>query len=466
MTARDDYDDFDPGPELGLVQLDPAPRHSPELLREAVEVTVRGGEDQIEIQLGHICNNRCVFCGSGQLTEQRIARRMDSAPVIAALEAAASKGVRRVTLLGGEPTIQPSFRPALEAAVDLGFTEIVIFTNGVRSTQPRFLAETVALGRFTWRFSIQGGNEAAHDDVTRRPGSFAKIIAGLRWLGERGQDLTANSCVNELSYRSLPDFPALLGRYGVRQLHVDLVRPNSVGARTREYLRSILPRFSDMRPYVEAMLDGFDELDPLFDVNIGNLPYCQLPAHAARVHHGGESTITVTTRGANELSRLWDKYSYQRTGMRHPPACRACGYLPHCRGVPDEYLDFYGDSELMPLPAEHAAATFAARDALRARQRAPRRPSPRGEDWAPVLRRVKRLRDASPLGGWRYGGSQQLADGVRVALRGGGGAEAGVALRRRAGGGVTVAFDGLDFEAAGARELVDLVSRALRGAAG
>ena len=51
-------------------------KHSDKHLQEAQELTIFGEEHhQIELQLGHVCNNRCVFCVSGQLTEQRLATR-------------------------------------------------------------------------------------------------------------------------------------------------------------------------------------------------------------------------------------------------------------------------------------------------------------------------------------------------------------------------------------------------------
>ena len=36
--------------------------------RAAAVVTTSGSGHRFEIQLGHLCNNRCVFCSSGQLT--------------------------------------------------------------------------------------------------------------------------------------------------------------------------------------------------------------------------------------------------------------------------------------------------------------------------------------------------------------------------------------------------------------
>ena len=100
-----------------------APRH--------LEVLPAGPAAQVEIQLGHVCNNRCVFCVSGQLTAQGLARPLPTAPALAALEQAAARGARKVTFLGGEPTLQASLVPAITRALDLGFTAIVVFTNGV-----------------------------------------------------------------------------------------------------------------------------------------------------------------------------------------------------------------------------------------------------------------------------------------------------------------------------------------------
>src|SRR5690606_19889139 len=111
---------------------------------------------------------------------------------------------------------------------ELGFEEVVIFTNGVMLPVPGFIDKVIAIGQnFEWRISIQGGNEEAHVAVTKRKDSFRRIVDGLEALKARGQDVTANLCVNEESYRSLPDYPALARQYAIRQLHVDMIRPPS-----------------------------------------------------------------------------------------------------------------------------------------------------------------------------------------------------------------------------------------------
>lgn len=323
---------------------------------EAACVTARGGGHQFEIQLGHLCNNRCVFCSSGQLTQLKIARHIPLDPMIAAIENARASGARRITFLGGEPTLHKGFLDALKRTVELGFEEIVIFTNGVLLPHPGFIDKVVALGRFEWRISIQGGNEDAHVAVTKRKDSFQRIITGLKMLRERGQLVTANMCVNELSYRSLPDYVDLVAEYGLRQLHVDIVRPASTGERSLDYLREIMPRYSDMAPYLAQMLEGFDQRDPSFDVNVGNLPYCILPSYAHRIHHGGEETITQSCDDT-ALEVAVDKYEWHASLRRHLPACDACVLRPQCTGIFSTYLEIHGADEFQPVTLEQLRAS-------------------------------------------------------------------------------------------------------------
>jgi MoaA/NifB/PqqE/SkfB family radical SAM enzyme len=319
--------------------------------RAATTVTTSGHGHKFEIQLGHLCNNRCVFCSSGQLTAMKIARAVPIEPIIEALEAARAAGAWHLTFLGGEPTTHKRFLEALGKAVELGFEHIVIFTNGVMFPQPGFIDSVLALGRFEWRVSIQGATDEAHVAVTGRPQSFQRILHGLGELQGHGQLVTANMCVNERSYRSLPEYPELLRRHGVRQLHVDIVRPESTGERDQTYLREIMPRYSDMAPYYDAMLEGFERWDPDFDVNVGNLPYCILPKWGSRIHHGGQETVTKSADAVG-LEEAKNKYEWHGSLRTYLPGCDECVFRPRCTGIFRVYLQLHGEDEFRPVSRE------------------------------------------------------------------------------------------------------------------
>lgn len=323
--------------------------------RAATNVTASGAGHRYEIQLGHLCNNRCVFCSSGQLTAMKIARPVPLEPIVEALEQARAAGATHLTFLGGEPTIHKRFLEAVAKAVELGFEHIVIFTNGVMFPHPGFIESVTALGNFEWRISIQGATDEAHVAVTGRATSFQRILHGLAELQQRGQLVTTNMCVNERSYRSLPHYPELISKYGVNQLHVDIVRPESTGERDESYLRDIMPRYSDMAPYYDEMLAGFERWNPEFDINVGNMPYCILPKWGPRIHHGGQETVTKSSDGQG-LEDEMNKYEWQTSLRTYLPGCDSCVFRSRCTGIFRGYLELHGGEEFQPVTREALSA--------------------------------------------------------------------------------------------------------------
>lgn len=385
--------------------------------RDREEASIVVGQQsghQFEIQLGHLCNNRCVFCVSGHLSQLRMARPLEVQPILDTITKAREDGAERLIFLGGEPTLQRGFLPALEHASKLGFSEIVIFTNGVRLPTDGFIDTCLSYGKFTWRISIQGANEASHVAVTKKPNSFKRIVQGIRMLQERGQRVTTNMCVTAASYESLPDYPELVRTYDIKQLHIDIVRPESSGIQTEEYLREIMPQYSKMAPYYDAMMRGFEESDPDFDVNIGNLPYCVLPQWGHRIHHGGENTVTQSAGHDGLEENAVDKYAVHRSQRAHMEKCTRCAFRPRCTGVFRHYLALYGDEEFQPVSIAHL-----------------REVDPQMNNFtdlaAPLLEPVFDASNPPPTG-WRLAEHFADARSRRVELR----------FQRSAGGGATV----------------------------
>lgn len=317
----------------------------------------RQGAPQAEVQLGHLCNNRCVFCVSGHLTSLRQAPILDPGPILERIRAARDAGQRRLTILGGEPTVQPFFMEVVRHAVSLGFDEVVIFSNGSRTARAEVVDEILATGgRFEWRFSFQGATQEAHERTTRRKGSFAQLVASLEHVAARAQKATVNMCVVRQNYESLDRFPELLLPRGVRQLHVDMVHPDDMPNAADP--AEVLVRYRDLVGPLERMVAGFPDG---FDVNIGNLPYCVAPHLAPWIHHGGQETWTATVDGAGELVPSWNKYERKQQNTVKPERCRACVFDDRCSGVFRQYADLYGLDEIAPVPPERLRALDPAR---------------------------------------------------------------------------------------------------------
>ncbi len=305
---------------------------------------------QVEIQLGHMCNNRCVFCVSGQETALGRAGPLPIEPILQEIRAARGLGNKKITLLGGEPTLQPGFMDVVRECVALGFEEIVLFTNGVKTARAALLDEILATGgNFTFRFSLQGATEESHERTTRKEGSFARLLLSMRHAKERGQRLTVNMCVVQSNYESVDVFPSLLLPLSVSQLHLDMVRPLDAGARTEAEYAAMIPRYRDLAAPLERMVRGFPDG---FDVNIGNLPYCVIPELSPWIHHDGEKTLTIAVDGEKKLSKPWDKYLVKRRDKGKPDSCSSCVMDGRCNGIFEKYRELYGDEEFVPISAE------------------------------------------------------------------------------------------------------------------
>lgn len=311
-------------------------------------------DTQLEIQLGHLCNNRCVFCVSGQLTSQRKAPILDAGDIVRALDGAWAEGYRRVTLLGGEPTIQPFFMDVLRHAVGLGF-EVVIFSNGSKPGRTDLVSEVAATGgRIEWRFSFQGATREAHERTTRRKGSFAQLVRSLDRARARGHKVTVNMCVVQQNHASVDRFPELLLPRGVASLHLDMLNPYDTGTATPDEITRMMPRYTDLREPLERMIAAF----PLgYDVTVGNLPYCVAPTIARFIHHGGQPTWTMTAndQGASALGKGRRKYSVKQAFLTKPDRCRQCVFDDRCRGVFDAYAERHGTDELSPITQDRLA---------------------------------------------------------------------------------------------------------------
>jgi hypothetical protein len=103
-----------------------------------------------------------------------------------------------------------------------------------------------------------------------------------------------------------------------------------------------------MAPYYDQMLAGFEQWDPEFDVNVGNLPYCILPKWGSRIHHGGQETVTKSADAVG-LEDAMNKYEWHGSLRTYLPGCDDCVFRPRCTGIFRVYLQLHGEEEFRPV---------------------------------------------------------------------------------------------------------------------
>jgi hypothetical protein len=161
-----------------------------------------------------------------------------------------------------------------------------------------------------------------------------------------------NTCLVASNHEDIERFATWLVPLGVRQLHVDLMRPLDAGDRTEDDFARTLAPLDRIGPKLAAMVQAFP---PGFDVNVGNLPFCLAPEIADRIHHDGSTTETIAADGET-LSAPWNKYEVKRRDKVKPEGCAGCAFDAHCSGIYAHYLAHQGTAALVPVEGERLGA--------------------------------------------------------------------------------------------------------------
>jgi MoaA/NifB/PqqE/SkfB family radical SAM enzyme len=149
--------------------------------------------------LTYACNVECGFCTRIHIP----AGHMGPEQVESMMESFARLGTRWWVFNGGEPTLVKPLGRYIAKAKALGFDATMV-TNG--TFLERRIDEVDRLDRVIC--SIHG-DEAEHDRVVQRQGSYASAIRGLRLLRERGGEVILMCVLNEANRPLMEDLLAL-----------------------------------------------------------------------------------------------------------------------------------------------------------------------------------------------------------------------------------------------------------------
>jgi radical SAM protein with 4Fe4S-binding SPASM domain len=138
------------------------------------------------VELTEGCNSSCIHCYRNSRPDST--QHSDMAPanfVDVVLPFVRFAGTRIVGLTGGEPTIAPAFRIAVDALLDQTDCSVIIYTNGVY--MPTFLPALAAAHpeRLAFQFSLDGAYEPTSDAI-RGEGTFRRTLRSLESLRSKG----------------------------------------------------------------------------------------------------------------------------------------------------------------------------------------------------------------------------------------------------------------------------------------
>lgn len=165
------------------------------------------------------CNNDCTLCMLSGIREQLTPVGLDRFEPL--LERIREDGrYENLVLSGAEVTTCETLDRYVRMAASTGaFRKIQIQTNGRRLADRDYLSRLVDQGVNEFFVSIQG-MEAAHDAITRVPGSFRETMAGLENLAVLDVNVIPNTVLTTANLQDVPRLVARLSPSGMREMHL------------------------------------------------------------------------------------------------------------------------------------------------------------------------------------------------------------------------------------------------------
>lgn len=318
------------------------------------------------INLNYVCNERCIFCAA-DVTNHMI--RVEGHNPWVTLEeirtwvGESPPGPRdRVLLAGGEPTLHRELLPIVRF-LSANCRDVTIFTNGVRLANPAFARSAVEAGIHRFEIALFGATAAAHEAITRLPGSFERTLEALRVLDTLRREcdfaVELRLLVSRQSSCGNPDVVRMLGERAAR---VDAISLNRLILSSTARETDACISWEEARPAINETARLVREAG--FDLLFEAIPLCVFEGeNAAFVKEQvgrSRARIAAGLEPASWRMRYFDPFlaagripqGSSLAPVALPLPCMRCEYLNSCGRVEDWYVRRYGHAGLRTIPRE------------------------------------------------------------------------------------------------------------------
>jgi cyclic pyranopterin phosphate synthase len=141
----------------------------------------------LRLSVTELCNLRCRYCmPEDGVCKKRHEEMLTQEEMLTAIRAAASLGIRKLRVTGGEPLVKPNIvELCREAAATPGIEELCLTTNG--TLLPKLAGPLKAAGVHRLNISLDTLEPDKYRYITRR-GELAQAIAGIEAALDAGFD--------------------------------------------------------------------------------------------------------------------------------------------------------------------------------------------------------------------------------------------------------------------------------------
>jgi cyclic pyranopterin phosphate synthase len=142
------------------------------------------------------CNYKCVYCRTGE--SGALYSELEIGEYLRLIRLFVALGIQKVRLTGGEPLLRPGLLDLVEELARMRTPsgeklDLAITTNGHLLDKLAMPLRAAGLARVT--VSMDAVNPKIFEEITRIPGSYAKVLGGIRAAKSAGFSAVKINCV-------------------------------------------------------------------------------------------------------------------------------------------------------------------------------------------------------------------------------------------------------------------------------
>lgn len=273
------------------------------------------------------CNQKCVFCLG--LHENNLVGNQK-------ILSEARKG-ERIVISGGETTLSRDLLKILHLAKDKGLTNIELQSNGETLAEAGFARDLMKAGVKEFNINMPSHLERLNDRITQTPGSFKKTIKGLQNLINLKARIRLTCIIHSLNYATLEDYYRFV-RVNLKGIAIVVMNFIQVEGGAKEN-PGLVPRFNQIKPFLLRTCEYARAVKGNFLTD--NVPLCIFDKrHFYFCVDYNKNMLLRQHKKTDQTLNLAKAFTVK---------CRICLYQKLCGGVRTDYLQLYGDKELIPI---------------------------------------------------------------------------------------------------------------------
>jgi radical SAM protein with 4Fe4S-binding SPASM domain len=190
--------------------------------------------DYVSMAISTKCNNSCIWCYGK--AAQKLDIDMSNQTFDCALSLLKQAGCKRLTFLGGEPTLHSNLTDFIHKAADNSIDSVIV-SNGSGYSDTFLNSIEDVKDMVTLNISIEGATADIHDRVTNKQGSFEKLLYGIKTAQSKGFDIAAIMTLCKSNMQDLANVICLLEDIKVDGMLINFAnRPLNANYSDDEYL--------------------------------------------------------------------------------------------------------------------------------------------------------------------------------------------------------------------------------------